>query len=90
MRLSIGGAVIGALLLSAWATAEAQSPPSPWQKCARLYGQLARYQIHLFNHTGSKAIAEWSMYECARNDPGFSHADLEMVMRRAVIAMPAD
>jgi len=48
-----------------------------------------RYQVHLFNHTGSRAIVDRAMYECS-SEPDSSIADLEMVMRRSSIPMPAD
>ena len=67
-------------------------PPSPalLARCTTLYGLWFRYETHpTYHHTGQRARAEYALYQCQQGDYAPGIAELERLLKRGRIPVPA-
>lgn len=59
-------------------------------RCQRLHQLWTRYETaHCPNQTGQRALAEWALSQCQAGNYSRGLAELERLLRRDLIAIPA-
>lgn len=89
---SFRGLVLCLGLATAVSACGTPTKPSPelMGRCQRLYQLWARYETaHCPNQTGQRALAEWALSQCQAGNYSRGLAELEKLLRRDLIAIPA-
>jgi hypothetical protein len=70
--------------------AAVERPPQLFSRCLQMHALWTKYETaHCPNQTGQRAQAEWALYRCQRGDFDRGLGELERLLRRDLISVPA-